>query len=615
MGHQVKRFLSLLLCGVMLVSLSAVHVHAASGSQACSNPGGHVFQGVKDTNPESVGYYPECPNAEVYQLKCMYCDQERGYYGGQHEWSDWTDNGDGTRSRACELCGEGQTGKVPAPSHTHTLVTVTTSATCTQDGVTYQRCTKCDYEGPRTVLPATGHDPVDDDDCRTPPRCSVCGELLWDGKTYPAVHNFSGPYEYDENGHWQHCQNPGCSAVSATARHRTTGGVADCTKGEVCSECGATVSTARGHNFENAKVGITTAAGHYLICANPGCGQTQFFAHSFSAGKCAVCGVADPNYKPAQEPERQEEPENQGPQEEQNGQKGPEEPAAPENPVMPEEPVTSEEPATPEEKAPQEGQKEPEEAQEPKPVQGTQASQGSQTAQTTQGTQASQTAQATQETQASQETQTAQVTQVTQEPQVSQAVVAQVTQAPAVTEKFSDVSAGAWYAGSVQRVVEAGLMNGVSDSAFSPNTNVNRAMLATILYRLAGEPGPGVDNFGDVKATAYYADAVSWAAATGMVTGYGNNSFHPNQDITRQELATILYRYAKWMGYAVDGGKDLSAYTDRGQIASWARDAMAWANGAGLINGRGENTLAPTATATRAEVATMMARMMDLMAQ
>ena len=566
MCHKSKRFLSLLLCGALLFSLSAFHTHAdALGlDKECTNPNGHKFIQVEETNPASVGYTPECPGATViYQLKCEYCSAERGYYGGGHAWSGWTNNADGTRSRTCTQCGQQQSENVGGPSHTHTMETVTVPATCTQDGYTYERCTKRDYEGPKTVIPATGHKAVDDDDCRTPPHCSVCGELLWDGKTYPAVHNFSGPYEYDENGHWRHCVNPGCSAVSPVSRHRTTGGVGDCTKGEVCSECGVTVSMGRGHNFENAKVGITTAAGHYLICANPGCGQTQFFAHSFSAGKCAVCGVADPNYKPGQEQSKQEE---QTPEE-------------------------KKEPEAPAEQGAQGAQKAPE----------AQVSQGEQKAPETQAAPAAPEAQETQTAQAAQASQTAQA------PQVAQG------NTPVVDKKFSDVSANAWYAGNVQRVVEAGLMNGVSDSSFSPNTNVNRAMLVTILYRLADQPGPGMGNFIDVKESAYYADAVSWAATTGIVTGFKDHSFQPKQDITRQELATILYRYAKWMGYPMDGADDLSAFADRGQIASWAYEAMAWANGAGILNGRGGNELAPTATATRAEVATMMVRLMDLM--
>ena len=534
MFHKSKRVLALLLCTVLTFSLLAVPTPAdALGAVECTNPNGHKFIQVIETNPESVGYKPECPNTTVYQLKCEYCSAERGYYGGNHAWSGWTENGDGTRSRYCTQCGAQETGSGTETSHTHTLRTVTVAATCTKDGYSYERCTKCDYEGPRTVLPATGHNPVDDDDCRTPPRCTVCGELLWDGKTYPAIHNFGGAYEYDENGHWQHCQNEGCSAISAVSRHRTTGGVGDCTRGETCSECGATVAMGREHNFENAKVGIINATGHFLICTNPGCGMTQFFSHSFSGGKCTVCGQVDPNYQPSEQQGNQVA---QTKKEEQKPSAGQETPAAQEEPAVQELPA-------------------------------------------------------------------AQVATVAQAPQEKH---------PDVVSKFSDVAAGKWYTGDIQRVVDAGLMSGMTDSTFGPDANVNRAMLATLLYRLEGEPSASGASFSDVKSTAYYADAVSWAAEKGIVTGYGNGSFQPKQDITRQELVTALYRYAKQAGYNPVSKASLDTFTDWNEVAPWAYEAMAWAYQVGIFNGRSGNLLAPTATATRAEVATMIVRFMDL---
>lgn len=184
-----------------------------------------------------------------------------------------------------------------------------------------------------------------------------------------------------------------------------------------------------------------------------------------------------------------------------------------------------------------------------------------------------------------------------------------------VAAKFSDVSTNVWYVSSVQRVVDAGLMNGVADDAFSPNTNMNRAMLATILYRMAGQPVASVSSFSDVASSAYYADAVSWVAEMDILTeGSTADAFLPTQNITRQELATALYSYAKCAGYAVDGPDGLASYTDRAQISDWAYEAMTWANRVGIVGGRGDNQLAPTDTATRAEVATMLVRFMDFAA-
>ena len=183
-----------------------------------------------------------------------------------------------------------------------------------------------------------------------------------------------------------------------------------------------------------------------------------------------------------------------------------------------------------------------------------------------------------------------------------------------VAAQFSDVAASGWYTNSIQRVVDAGLMNGVADDAFSPDTNMDRAMLATILYRMAGQPVASAASFSDVESAAYYANAVSWAAETGILTEVGTDTFLPTQNITRQLLATALYRYAKCSGYAVDGSGDLAAYTDRDEISSWAYEAMAWANRVGIVNGRGDSRLAPTDTATRAEVATMLVRFMDFIA-
>lgn len=177
---------------------------------------------------------------------------------------------------------------------------------------------------------------------------------------------------------------------------------------------------------------------------------------------------------------------------------------------------------------------------------------------------------------------------------------------------FSDVPSGSWYAEAVDFVVGAGLFNGTSATTFEPLTNMSRSMLATVLYRLAGEPAvSGAADFTDVAAGTWYSDAVAWAAANGVVTGYGNGLFGTNDNVTRQEMAAMLYRYAALMGYDTSASEALSSFQDGASTASWAQEAMQWAVAEGLIQGS-NGLLNPTATATRAEVATILMRFCQL---
>lgn len=170
---------------------------------------------------------------------------------------------------------------------------------------------------------------------------------------------------------------------------------------------------------------------------------------------------------------------------------------------------------------------------------------------------------------------------------------------------FRDVQADAWYADAVQYVVSEGLMNGTDAAAFSPDTSMSRSMLATVLYRLSGEPAVSQDSgFADVAADAYYADAVSWAAGQGIVTGTSQTTFSPDASVTREQLAALLYRYAG--GPSTAG--DLSAYADADSVSAYASDAMAWCVENGILNGTDGNRLAPAASATRAEVAAVLQR-------
>lgn len=181
---------------------------------------------------------------------------------------------------------------------------------------------------------------------------------------------------------------------------------------------------------------------------------------------------------------------------------------------------------------------------------------------------------------------------------------------PAETMPFTDVASDAWYFEAVQYVYDNGLFNGTSTATFSPNTEMTRAMLATVLYRMAGEPSGVGENapFTDVAMDSWYTDAVAWANENGIVSGYGNGLFGGNDSITREQLVVMLYRYAKFMKHDTAAAGDLSAFTDAGDASDWAVEALRWAYAEGLITGRTATTIVPQGTATRAEVATLLMR-------
>lgn len=181
---------------------------------------------------------------------------------------------------------------------------------------------------------------------------------------------------------------------------------------------------------------------------------------------------------------------------------------------------------------------------------------------------------------------------------------------------FVDVADSDWYADAVQYVFANGLMAGTSDTTFSPNATTTRAMIVTILYRLEGTPAvTGTTAFTDVAAGQYYADAVAWAAQNGIVSGTSATTFSPDGVITREQMAAILYRYAQHKGYDVTAKADLSVFTDAAQVSTYATDAMAWANASGLISGTSATTLSPAGSATRAQVATILMRFCENIAK
>lgn len=180
---------------------------------------------------------------------------------------------------------------------------------------------------------------------------------------------------------------------------------------------------------------------------------------------------------------------------------------------------------------------------------------------------------------------------------------------------FTDVKEGDWFRGAVAYVYGAGLMNGTSGTTFAPQSTTTRAMIVTILYRYEGSPAAGVSGFRDVPAGQYYTSAVAWAAASGVVNGYSAAQFGPNDPITREQMAAILYRYAQYKGMDVSGRAELSGYADAGRVSAYAREPMAWANQTGLITGVDARTLQPGGSATRAQVATILMRFCENIAK
>ena len=176
---------------------------------------------------------------------------------------------------------------------------------------------------------------------------------------------------------------------------------------------------------------------------------------------------------------------------------------------------------------------------------------------------------------------------------------------------FVDVPGDAWYAGGVRYVYAHGLMNGTGSWRFSPNRTTTRAMIATILYRMEGSPRVyGTSQFGDVEAGSWYEDAVIWATQNDIVEGYTSKTFGPNDPITREQMAAMLYRYADYCRCDMSAGRyvDLSKFSDMNEISDYAIPALRWAVGEEIIQGRTGKRLAPTDTATRAEVAVMLMR-------
>jgi len=175
-------------------------------------------------------------------------------------------------------------------------------------------------------------------------------------------------------------------------------------------------------------------------------------------------------------------------------------------------------------------------------------------------------------------------------------------------QRYTDVLPGDWFFGDVDYVSRHGLMDGVGGGKFAPYANTNRAMVVTILWRLEGRPAAVGGTFRDVPAGMWYTEAINWAAANGIVTGYSANSFGPLDNVTREQMAVILYRYARYKGYDVSQQADLGCYGDSAKISSWAKEGLSWANARGLISGMPDQTLAPQNNAIRCQTAAILHR-------
>ena len=195
---------------------------------------------------------------------------------------------------------------------------------------------------------------------------------------------------------------------------------------------------------------------------------------------------------------------------------------------------------------------------------------------------------------------------------ISGIVASGALQPGASASQFADLTAGSWYYGGVRCALENGLMTGTSARTFAPDRPVTRAMLVTILWRLAGEPYGRVSPFEDVLPGSWYAQAVSWAYDKGIVTGVTATSFQPGAPVTREQLCVILCRYAALTGKNTAASASLDAFTDRAQVSAYAEASVRWALQAGLLTGVGDGRLAPRSGATRAQLAVLLQRFAGL---
>lgn len=180
---------------------------------------------------------------------------------------------------------------------------------------------------------------------------------------------------------------------------------------------------------------------------------------------------------------------------------------------------------------------------------------------------------------------------------------------------FSDVKQDDWFYSDVMFVFNNKIMTGTSESEFSPNTTLNRAMIITILHRIDGDRSIYEKNiFHDVEKNSWYENAVNWGYKNKIVTGTSENTFTPMDNLTREQLCVMLYNYTKYIGVKTEPA-DISSYSDNKTVSEWAKDAVSWAVQEGIVTGKGNNALAPRDSATRAEAATVIRRYTEKFAE
>ena len=179
-------------------------------------------------------------------------------------------------------------------------------------------------------------------------------------------------------------------------------------------------------------------------------------------------------------------------------------------------------------------------------------------------------------------------------------------------KRFGDLDITAWYHEDIDYVIENGIFKGVTDSSFAPGSKLTRAMLVTVLYRIENEPATNKSiPFGDIDMGTYYASAVSWAQQNGIVKGVSETEFAPDNNITREQFAAIMFRYAQYKGMNAVTTEENLHFTDASEISEYAVSAMNWAVGTGLLNGKTATTLNPKDSATRAEAAAILHRFIE----
>ena len=519
------------------------------GSETETGVGDDAFSGCENLKTLSYPQHLDLTEAGIPEGA-----EWNGYEWEKHTWSEepvWEWDEDYTSATATFICSKDVMGDHSAIISAK--ITSSTTTTCTEAGKT-----------------------------------TYTASVEFNGKTYtdtkvvntPAHHNWSATWTSDASGHWHKCEN--CEETKDFAEHIAEADDGDCTTAVKCSVCGYEIIAAQEHNFGEWTSNDDGTHGRH--CLREGCNATETQNCTYENGVCTVCGYV----QPATDPDPDPEPE-------------PDDPSTPVTPSDPDPEIEVTEPAHGDV-----------EISPSKP-------------------EAGETVTITPMPDAGYEVEEVIVTDedgervpVTENPDGSwsyeqpesdvtiEVIFGEVEPEPTVdvSEIFLDVDPDAWYKDAVQFAYDHGLMTGVSATEFAPDVTTTRAMIVSILARLEGVTAADDAGFSDVD-DEWFATAVNWAASVGVVNGFEDNTFRPNDAITREQLAAILCNYAAWKGEDVSARADLSAYSDAAAISSWATDVMRWAVAENLISGVTTDALQPQGAATRAQVAAILQRFLS----